>query len=69
MGEIILEKITLEDFEKYQYAVSCEDCTHFDFETGLCVFGFPTKPHRRENQLDQIKKTGKIAFCRQIEID
>ena len=66
---ILLDKVTKENFVKYNYASSCEDCTHFDFQPETCTLGYPTSPHLKRNQWAQILKTGEMAFCRTIETD
>jgi hypothetical protein len=69
MSEIIKDHVSLDVYERMNYATACEDCTHFDHETEKCTFGFPTAPHLKRNQLADLEKTGKIAFCRMMEID
>ena len=65
MGEIILDYVGLERFERLRYATSCEDCTHFDGKTEACTFGFPTAlPPAGVNQVAQLEKDGRMAFCR-----
>ena len=66
---IIKDKVNFEIYQKLNYATACEDCTHFDHKPEKCTFGFPTEPHRRQNQLNDLKQSGKMAFCRAIEID
>ena len=66
---IISDKLSLESYRKLNYACSCDDCTHFDIQTEICTFGYPTQVHLRKNQLKQLEASGTIAFCRAIEID
>lgn len=69
MDPIIKDEMTLENFQKYNYKSSCEDCSHFDSKDETCTFGFPTEPFLKRNQLKDIQELGKMAFCRAIEID
>ncbi len=68
-GEIIKDWVSLDLYSKYNYKTACEDCTHFDFENETCTFGFPTTPHLKKNQINDLAMTGKMAFCRAMEID
>jgi hypothetical protein len=66
---IIKDRISKEQYERYNYSCACEDCTHFDATDEKCTFGFPTLPFLRRTQIKDIAETGKAAFCRAIEID
>ncbi|MFN7905769.1 MAG: hypothetical protein ACK5P5_11360 [Pseudobdellovibrionaceae bacterium] len=57
------------DYLKYQMLSACEDCSHFDEATEKCTLGSWTVPHRRAQQMKDYELSGKIAFCRLIEID
>jgi hypothetical protein len=66
---IIRDPVTKENFFNLGYAVSCEDCVHFDPPTEKCTFNYPTEAFLRRNQLRDLETIGEIAFCRVIEID
>jgi hypothetical protein len=68
-NEIISDPVSLEQFKRMNYASSCEDCTHFESLNEKCTFKYPTTPHLRRNQLASLEKSGRMAFCRTIEID
>ncbi len=57
------------DYFKYQMLSACEDCSHFDETTEKCTLGSWTVPHRRAQQMKDYELSGKMAFCRLIEID
>lgn len=48
---------------------ACEDCSHFDEARGSCTLGYNPSPHLRETQRKSYELSGKIAFCRFLEID
>lgn len=63
------DKVNLDEYRRFNYACSCEDCTHFDHRDEKCTFDYPTEPHLKRNQMAQLKETGEMAFCRAMEID
>ena len=66
---IIADKVDMGKYKSMNYACACEDCTHFDVLTETCTFNYPTKPHLRKHQIEQLEALGTMAFCRAIEID
>jgi hypothetical protein len=69
MGEILRDRVNKDAFIKMNYATSCEDCAHFNHQTEICTFGYPTAPHLKRQQLADLNRDGMIAFCRTQEID
>ncbi|MCC6277969.1 MAG: hypothetical protein IT289_08655 [Oligoflexia bacterium] len=67
--EILRDHVTVERYKALNYAISCEECSHFDAQTEHCTFGFPTLPHLKRTQIEDLNKDGWIAFCRAMEID
>lgn len=63
------EAIAPADYLKYKIPLSCEDCSHFSFIHEKCTLGNATKAHRREAQTQSYIQSGKVAFCRLLEID
>lgn len=57
------------DYLKYDFRFACEECAHFDSETGNCTLGYNSKWHRREYQKKSYELSGKMALCRFMEID
>ncbi len=63
------EYIRPQDYLKYDHRFSCEDCTYFKTDVLSCSLGFKTDDHRKEAQEKAYHLSGKIAFCRFLEID
>lgn len=65
------------DFLKYDFTFACEQCSHFapnndpqkESGGGLCTIGYSTEPHRREANLKSYELSGRMAFCRFLEVD
>lgn len=66
---IILDRVHPADFMKISFTYCCEQCSHFSNETQTCTFGYIAKAHLREQQLKVYEQTGRMAFCRYLEID
>lgn len=63
------ESIPAKDFLYYSIPYACEDCSHFSHTNQVCSLGNQTLAHRREQQLKNYLLSGKMAFCRLLEID
>ena len=63
------ENISGQDYQKYKFLISCEDCSHFSFIHQQCTLGNNTVEHRKEAQTRSYLLSGTVAFCRLIEID
>jgi hypothetical protein len=58
------------DYVQFEHRWSCDECTHFSHDgRSLCTLGYPTAPHRLEQQKKDYNMSGRIAFCRFHEID
>lgn len=56
------------EYLKYEGRFYCEDCSHFDSNAVSCTMGY--KPvHTRAEQTRLYDLSGRMAFCRFIEID
>ena len=53
---------------KFEMIFNCEQCSHFAPSSGICTMGFQPQ-HKRLEQLALYELTGKMAFCRFLEID
>ncbi len=65
---IFLDRVHPQDFSKYNFMFCCEQCSHYDAPKAICTMGYRAQ-HNREDQLKKYELTGKIAFCRFMEID
>ena len=65
---IKLDKVDPQDFMQLNIIYCCEQCGHYSPSTRVCTMGFRPQ-HTRAEQLALYDLTGKMAFCRFIEID
>ncbi len=65
---IFLDRIHPQDFSKFNFMFCCEQCSHFDAPKAICTMGYRAQ-HQRADQLRKYSLTGKMAFCRFMEID
>jgi hypothetical protein len=64
------ESINPTEYNKYQLAISCDDCVHFRSSDSVCTLGgYQTHPHLKSTQLSSYELNGTVAFCRFIEIE
>lgn len=66
---IKMDRVHPRDFVNYQMIYACEQCSHFSAPDESCTLGFPTKDHRKEQQLKSFHTNSHMAFCRFLEID
>ncbi len=66
---IKLDKVNPRDFLRHSLIYACEQCSHFAPEAKSCTLGFLAEIHLREAQLQRYELTGRMAFCRFLEID
>ena len=66
---MILDAVHPRDFRELNIIYCCEQCSYFNTESKKCAMGFQVEKHKRQNQLDLYYRTGKMAFCRSLEID
>lgn len=66
---IILDVVHPSDFLYVPFTYCCEQCSFYCEPDQSCSMGHVTKPHRRDQQLKTYELTGRMAFCRNLEID
>lgn len=66
---IFLDSVNPSDFLNLNIMFCCEQCSHFDPDKESCTIGYNAANHRRETQLKQFESSGRMAFCRMMEID
>ena len=66
---LILDPIHPQDFMGLSFTYACEQCSHFDGITETCTIGYDSTKHRQATQLKLYDLTGRMAFCRFMEID
>lgn len=66
---VILDPIHPRDFRTLNIIYSCEQCSHFDSENKACTIGYDASKHMKKTQDYLYNLTGKVAFCRFVEID
>ena len=66
---IIMDPVHPKDFRELNLIFCCEQCSFYHPVKKQCAMGFHTHKHTRENQLKLYNLSGKMAFCRSMEID
>ena len=66
---ILKERVNPHDYLTYDTRFSCEDCSHFDDLKVVCTLGYNPNHHLKAEQTRQYELSGKMAFCRFLEID
>ena len=66
---LILDPIQPTDYLNLNITYACEQCSHFAEETGTCSIGYDARLHRLKRQQELYEQTGRVAFCRFLEID
>ncbi|MGE0762467.1 MAG: hypothetical protein AB7N80_04240 [Bdellovibrionales bacterium] len=66
---LILDPVNPRDFAELNMIYACEQCSHFDPEGAQCTIGYEAHLHRRDRQLKLYNLSGRMAFCRFMEID
>jgi hypothetical protein len=66
---IKLDTVNPSDYLAYNLTHSCEFCSHWNPDNGLCTLGYKNDVHRLEANLRCYELSGKMAFCRFLEID
>lgn len=66
---LILDPIHPRDFLTLNLTYCCEQCSHFDEEAKFCTIGYEARQHLKEAQNRLYEQTGRVAFCRFMEID
>lgn len=65
---IKLDRVDPRDWAKMNCRFFCEDCSHFSSTNQTCTIGYVPQ-HTRTQQMKIFELTGKMAFCRFLEID
>lgn len=66
---LILDPVNPTDYLQLNIVYACEHCSHFDSEGESCTIGYEAHLHRLEHQRRLYELTGRMAFCRFMEID
>ena len=66
---LILDGISPKDYRELNFIYCCEQCSYFDPRTDQCSMGHHTEIHLRKNQLKSYDLVGKMAYCRNLEVD
>ena len=66
---IIYDPVSPYDFLHLNFAYCCEQCSYFDWGEQKCSLGHFHKPHLRRNQIKSYTQWGRMAFCRNHEMD
>ncbi len=66
---LILDRVNPTDFLHLDMIYYCEQCSHFDSDQKECTIGYLAEHHLKENQDRLYNLTGRIAYCRFLEID
>ncbi|MBC87435.1 MAG: hypothetical protein CL677_09695 [Bdellovibrionaceae bacterium] len=66
---IVHDAISGRDFRELNLIYACEQCTYFDENSTSCILGHNAKNHLEERQLKTYYNTGRMALCRNLEID
>ncbi|MGE3973467.1 MAG: hypothetical protein AB7F59_02965 [Bdellovibrionales bacterium] len=66
---IYLDPIHPTDFLKLNITFYCEQCSHYDPVNDKCTMGYNPQNHKKEVQMKTYEISGRVAFCRHMEID
>lgn len=66
---IFLDPVNPSDFLNMNMTYCCEQCSHFDPEKDCCTIGYNANNHKKERQNRSFEISGRMAFCRHMEID
>lgn len=66
---IVQDAVSAKDFLELDLRYACEQCSHFDPLSELCTFGHQAENHKMAVQLKNYELTGRLAICRNLEID
>jgi hypothetical protein len=62
------DRVKPADLAHYDVRFFCDDCTHYDTANASCMMGYVAR-HTRERQAVIYERTGRMEFCRLLEID
>ena len=66
---IVHDPIPAKDFRELNLVFACEHCSYFDGNSEQCIFGHNAANHRYDQQIKTYHTTGRMAICRNLEID
>ncbi|MCH2535671.1 MAG: hypothetical protein MK008_14605 [Bdellovibrionales bacterium] len=66
---IILDPVHPKDFRELNFIYCCEQCSYFEHEPRKCNLQQDHTKHTRDVQLNHYERTGRMAFCRNLEIN
>jgi hypothetical protein len=66
---LILDPVHPADLRTLNLTYCCEQCSHFSPDNEMCTIGYDARLHRQVRQLELYDRTGRMAFCRFMEID
>lgn len=66
---LILDPIHPTDYLNLKITYACEQCSYFNEDCGTCSIGYDASLHRLKRQDQLYELTGRVAFCRFLEID
>lgn len=65
---IAVDSVLAGDLRIFAPRIFCDDCSHYSASETRCTIGYRAQ-HTRAEQMALYERTGKIAFCRAMEID
>jgi hypothetical protein len=65
---IKVDAVAAADLARFTARIFCDDCGHYDRTGDRCTMGYLAQ-HTRAAQMAFYELSGKMAFCRFIEID
>ncbi|MCB0362745.1 MAG: hypothetical protein KDD35_08480 [Bdellovibrionales bacterium] len=66
---IIMDPVHPSEYRLLNFTYCCEQCVHYDGDREECTFGHDSRLHQRKVQIKNYELTGRMAFCRFLEID
>jgi len=66
---IFLDPVNPHDFLHLNMVFCCEQCTHYDEAQKRCTIGHNSANHNKATQLKTYELSGRMAICRNMEID
>lgn len=66
---LILDPIHPTDYLNLNITYACEQCSHFDEDNQTCSIGYDASLHLKKRQDERFEQSGRVAFCRFLEID
>jgi len=64
-----MDPIHPKDWRELNLIYYCEQCSHYDENGRRCTIGYDSSVHDKKAQDSAYERTGRVAFCRFMEID